>query len=97
VGSVGLVVREGLNSPRVLLVLFVLWVLAPFAALAWAMVKSARWPAAVRTALYVVVYGGLVAPPAGAARAAIYVMVPALSWALIIAAGVVTALASRGR
>src|SRR2546426_9004798 len=35
VGSVGLTLRAGRSTPRLLLVLFVLWVLSPFVALAW--------------------------------------------------------------
>ena len=45
VGSVGLMLRAGRSTPRLLLVLFVIWVLSPFVALAWAnMVSSVgRW------------------------------------------------------
>ena len=40
-GSLGLMLRAGQRSPRLLLVLFTIWVLSPFVALVWAnMVRS---------------------------------------------------------
>ena len=42
VGSVGLTLRAGRDTPRFLLVLFVIWVLSPFVALTWANVASQR-------------------------------------------------------
>ena len=50
--SLGSMLRAGRRTPRFLLVLFVIWVLAPFAALAWANMVSTRWSAITRTTLY---------------------------------------------
>ena len=53
VGSVALMFRSIHRNPsRLLIVIFVLWVLTPFAALAFADVMSARLPRRVRAALY---------------------------------------------
>jgi hypothetical protein len=75
VGSLGLMFRADQYTPGFLLVLFVIWVLSPFVALAWANVLSKRWPVLMRAALYGVTflitlgslafYGKLVLPPAG--------------------------------
>jgi hypothetical protein len=99
-GSVGLMLRAGRRTPRFLLVLFVIWVLSPFVALAWAGVVSKRWPVPARVTLYCValvlalgslaIYGGLVSPPAGSARAFVFVAVPPISW-LLMAIAVPTA------
>ena len=73
VGSIGLMLRADQRTPRFLLVLFFIWVLSPFVALAWANVVSKRWPVLTRAALYGVTlvitlgslafYGKLVLPP----------------------------------
>jgi hypothetical protein len=86
VGSVALTLRAGKSSPRLLLVLFVLWVLSPFAALAWANIVSIRWADLTRTTLCGVtliitlgslaIYSGFVSPPAGSAHAFVFVVVP---------------------
>lgn len=91
-GSVGLTLRAGRGAPRLLLVLFVIWVLSPFVALAWANTVSRRWPGLSRAALYCVtlvitlsslaVYGGVVSPPAGSPRAFVFIVVPLGSWLL---------------
>src|SRR5450432_3739404 len=52
VGSVGLMLSAGRSTPRFLLVLFVIWVLSPFVALAWANVVSRRWSSLTRVTLY---------------------------------------------
>jgi hypothetical protein len=107
VGSVGLMLRAGRNTPRLLLVLFVIWVLSPFVALAWANVTSQRWSRPTRVALYcvtlvltlasLVIYGGLIKRPAGTANAFVFVAVPPASWALIAIAVALAALLSRPR
>jgi hypothetical protein len=53
VGSVGLLRHAQEHPPPLLVVLFVIWVMAPFAALAVANIVSTRWPRAVRLTLYV--------------------------------------------
>ena len=92
-GSVGLTLRASERAPRFLLVLFIIWVLSPFAALAWANLVSRRWLAHTRVALYGVtlvivlrslaIYGGVVSPPAGSPHAFIFVAVPPVSLLLM--------------
>ena len=50
--SLVLLLRAGERTPPLLLVLFVGWVLSPFAGLALASVLSKRWSAPTRTALH---------------------------------------------
>ena len=52
VGSAGLMLRRGQRTPRFLLVLFTIWVLSPFVALAWANMVSKRWSVLTRATLY---------------------------------------------
>src|SRR5690242_2091768 len=89
--SLALFFRAGSNS-RLLIVLFVGWISAPYLALGWANLVSTRWRALTRTTLYCVTllitlgslayYGGLILPPAGSARAFVFVMLPLVSWIL---------------
>lgn len=105
VGSVSLMLRAGRRTPRLLLVLFVIWVLSPFVALAWADIVSKRWSVLTRATLYCVTlvltlgslatYGGLVLPPAGSPRAFVFVLVPPVSWALLTIVVPIAALLSR--
>jgi hypothetical protein len=105
VGSVGLMLRAGRNPPRLLLAGFVVWVLSPFAALAWAHSASKRWAAVTRAALDCVtlvitlgslaIYGGLVAPPTGSRPAFVFVAVPPASWVLMAVVVGIAALISR--
>ncbi|HEV8482076.1 MAG TPA: hypothetical protein VGV87_00850 [Blastocatellia bacterium] len=87
VGSLGLMLRAGQRTPRLLLVLFIIWVLSPFAALIWANMVSKRWSVVTRATLYCVtlvialgslaIYGELVVlKPAGSANAFLFVIVP---------------------
>jgi hypothetical protein len=104
VGSVGLMLNAGRNTPRFLLVLFVIWVLAPFGALAWANVISERWTILTRTTLYCVtliialgslaIYGELVSPPEGSPHAFVWVVTPPASWLLFVIAVPIAALIS---
>jgi hypothetical protein len=92
-GSVGLMLQAGGRTPRLLLVLFVIWALSPFVALGWANMVSTRWSAITRATLYGVtllitigslaIYGGLVSPPAGSPGAFVFVIVPPASWLLV--------------
>src|SRR5713226_4949856 len=50
-GSVGLMLRAG-HPPLFLRVLFLIWVLSPFAALLLADMVSKRWPVLTRATLY---------------------------------------------
>ena len=102
-GSVGLMFRASQHPPRVLLVLFTIWVLSPFVALLWAILVSKRWSVATRMTLYwttlivtlgsLAIYGDLVhVKPAGAANAFLWVIVPPVSWAF---AAIVVSMAAR--
>jgi hypothetical protein len=94
VGSLGLMLRAGRSTPRLLLVVFVIWVLSPFVALAWANRVSKRWSVLTRATLYCVtlvitlgslaIYGELVVvKPPGSANAFLFVVVPPASWVLM--------------
>lgn len=108
VGSLTLMLRAGQRTPRFLLVLFIIWMLSPFAALAWAIVVSTRWALLTRVTLYGVtlvvalgtlaVYGDVVSvKPAGSPNAFLWVLVPPASWVLIVSVVSIAALRSRRR
>jgi hypothetical protein len=93
VGTILLFFRASERTPPLLIVLFLLWLLSPFAVLAWAHIRSPRWSAATRLALYGVtlvialgslaIYGNLIAiTRQGAPKAAPFVIVAPLSWLL---------------
>ena len=106
VGSAGLMLRRGQRTPRFLLVLFTIWVLSPFVALAWANMVSKRWSVLTRATLYSVtvvitlgslaIYGDVVvvAPP-GSANAFVFVAVPPASWLFMTIVVPIAALISR--
>jgi hypothetical protein len=95
VGSVGLTLHAGWrkDSPRVLLALFAIWVLSPFAALVVANIVSKGWPVITRATLYSVmliltlgslaIYGDVALGPPRAKTAFVFVVVPPASWLLI--------------
>ena len=105
VGSTGLMLRAGQRTPRLLLIVFVIWVLSPFMALAWANKLSERWSVATRATLYCVMlvvtlgslatYGELVARPPESANAFWFVLVPPVSWLLTAMVVPIAALISR--
>jgi hypothetical protein len=106
VGSVGLMLRAGQRSPRLLLVLFTIWVLSPFVALAWANVVSRRWSVLTRATLYGVtlvvtlgslaLYGDVVKVTSpGSPNAFVFVVVAPGSWVLMTVAVAIAALVSR--
>lgn len=107
IGALGLMLRAGRNTPRFLLVLFFIWVLSPFAALAWANIVAKRWSALTRTTLYCVtlvismgslaIYGAAVMQAAGSPRATVFVVVPPGSWLLMAIAVSTAAFVSRRR
>lgn len=89
-GSVALMLRAGRRTPRFLLVLFTVWVLAPFVALLWANMVSKRWSVVTRATLYCVtlivalgslaIYGELVdLRPSGSPNAFLFVAIPPAS------------------
>ena len=108
VGSLGLMLRAGRSTPRLLLVVFVIWILSPFVALAWANRVSKRWSVLTRATLYCVtlvitlgslaIYGELVVlRPAGSANAFLFVVVPPGSWLLMAIVVPIAAFISRRR
>ncbi len=106
-GSVGLMLRAGQRTPRLLLVLFFFWVLSPFVALVLAHVVSKRWSVLTRATLYSVmlvvslgslaIYGYDALRPRKAQAAFWYVLVPPASWLLIAIVLPVAALISGRR
>ena len=106
-GSLGLMLRAGRRTPRLLLFLFVIWVLSPFVALAWANIVSKRWSVLTRATLYCVtlvitlcslaIYGNVVLPPAASPRAFAFVVVPPGSWLLMTIVVPIAAFISRRR
>jgi hypothetical protein len=94
VASEILVIRARGRTQHLLSAIFVIWILLPYAALAWANVVSKRWTAPVRISLYCMTllivlgslafYGRLISPPAGSPHAFVFVMGPLASWALML-------------
>ena len=108
VSSVGLLLRAGQHSPRLLLILFVIWVLAPFVGLLWASRVSRGWSVATRMTLYcvgivvalasVTIYAGLVSiRPSGAGNAFPWVLVPPVSVVVVTAAIAIASYVGAGR
>ena len=94
VGSIGLMLRAGHRNPsRVLLVLFAIWVLSPFVALALGNAVSQGWSGLTRATFYSVtlvvtasslaIYGEVALGPPRTKTAFAFVVVPPASWLLI--------------
>ena len=109
-GSVTFLLQAGRrNSSLVLLVaLFSLWVLSPFVALLWGILRSDRFTETVRSTLYRLAIGvALVSlaiysrvidlKPAGSPNTFLFVAVPPLSWLMIAVVMSIAALRSRKR
>ena len=107
VGSVGLTLYTGRgNSSRFLMILFVLWVLAPFLGLALADRISKQWAVVTRATLYCVmlvltvgplaIYADVAFGPPRAQTAFAFLVVPLVSW-LMMAVVVPTAAWILGR
>ena len=106
-GAVCLMLMSGLHPPVLLVVLFIGWVLAPFAALVFANLVSRRWSIVTRYTLYsatlviavcsLAIYGYVLFRPPVSQPAFPYVAVPVGSWLFIAIALPVAALISRGR
>ncbi|SRR6266436_2701227 len=105
VGSVGLMFWVGHRNPsRVLLFLFLIWVLAPFVGLLLADMISKCWSIITRTTLYSVMlilalgslacYGDVVLRPRPQA-AFTFLVVPPVSWLLMTIVVAIAALISR--
>jgi len=107
-GSFGLMLYAGRNNDYlVLMILFTVWVLAPFIALIFANLAYKRWSVLARTALYrvmlVIALGSLAIyiedalGPQGARGAFVFVAVPLGSLLLIAIVFAIAALMSRRR
>ena len=106
-GTLTLFLRAGQRTPRLLLVLMGIWVLAPFIALSLAHRLSKRWSTATRQTLHVVtlvialgslaIYIDDAIGHRTAHAAFVWVMVPPASWLLAVIAVVMAALVSRQR
>jgi len=103
-GSIGLWFHASQHPPLLIVVLFVIWVLSPFAALLLADVVSKRWSVLTRAALHsvmLVVTAGSLANyvydtlrPRKAQAAFWYVLVPPASWLLIAIVVLIAAIIS---
>jgi hypothetical protein len=104
-GCVGLTLWSGRrNESRILLVLFALWVLSPFMAVALANVVSKSWSVVSRatldgvtlvlTLVSLAMYGDVHLRPAAKPNAFVFIVVPAASWLIIAIAVAVAALIS---
>ena len=99
--SVGLTLWVGRRNPsRVLMALFVIWVLSPFAALLWADMVSKSWSISSRTTLCSVMlvlalssmalYGDVVLRPPRSTPASRFLLVPLGSWLVMVIAAVIS-------
>ena len=99
--SVGLTLWVGRRNPsRVLMALFVIWVLSPFAALLWADMVSKSWSISSRTTLCSVMlvlalssmalYGDVVLRPPRSTPASRFLLVPLGSWLVMAIAAMVS-------
>ena len=89
-GSLYCMFRIGTRTPVLLLIMFIGWVLLPFAVLLLLQQAASAWPASRQAALYgvmllvsvvaLVVYGVVVFGPPRAKPAAMFLVVPLLSW-----------------
>jgi hypothetical protein len=106
VGTVVMLLRAGQRTPRLLLVIFIVWVLSPFVALGWANVVSKRWSVLTRATLYSVTLLLTLGTPViyadviplrrpGSANALLFVVVPPASWMLMTIVVSIAALVSR--
>jgi hypothetical protein len=108
VGSLGFMFYVGRRQRSVpLVLLFTLWVLSPFAALAWADVMSTQWSAAMRAAVYalmivvsvgsLLIYGPVAFGPPRPQPASFFLLTPPASWLLMAMAMGVVSVMFRGR
>ena len=107
-GSVSFLLQAGRRNTSLifLVVLFSIWVLSPFIALAWAILKSDRFPEMVRSTLYgatiglalvsLAIYSRLIdVKPVGSPNTFLFVAVPPASWVVIAIVMAMAALRSR--
>lgn len=105
VGSLALTLYTGRNNKSFLLiVLFFIWILSPFLALLVANVFAKRWSDLFRMILYslmiilplgsLVAYSGVLSP-IGAKPAGVFLIVPLVSWLLIVIVILLAAIMAR--
>ena len=108
VGSVGFTLRAGQRNPsRLLIALFVLWVLSPFIAMLFGSFLFKDWQALTRRTLQSValilslvslaIYGWVALGPPRTKTAFVFLVVPPLSWLLMVLAVSVATFISRRR
>jgi hypothetical protein len=106
VGSVGLLLHHGRHNPsRLLMILFTLWVLAPFVILAAANAFSKRWTVLVRATLHsltlgitlasLAIYAKVAMDPPRAQGAFVFVAIPPVTCLLIAIVVAIAAQISR--
>jgi cytochrome bd-type quinol oxidase subunit 2 len=106
-GSVGLFLRAGQRTPRLLLAVMAIWMLSPFLALGWADTISKRWTSLTKVTLHVLmivvalasllVYGDDALGHRRAQAAFVYVILPPVSWLVIATTLAIAAYISRIR
>jgi hypothetical protein len=100
-GSIGFMLYAGRRNPsRILVLLFAVWVLSPFAAAVLAWANSERWSAFTRSVLYgamlavalvpLCIYGTVALGHKRAKVGFVFLVVPLLSW-LVLAIAVLLA------
>jgi hypothetical protein len=104
-GSIALLLHAKQHPPPLLVVLFIIWVLAPFAVLGIAQLVSKRWAPGTQATLYMVtffvaiasllIYGDDALYHRTAHPAFVYVAVPPASWLLGAIAVSIAALKAR--
>jgi hypothetical protein len=92
-GSVGIMLSIASNTPPLLLILFLGWVISPFAALIFAnIVRESRFVPARPALTYLTLFVAVVSPgvyayvvfgPPRSTRAPVWLIVPGLSWLII--------------
>jgi len=104
-GSLWFMFYAGRNNPSFfLMALFVIWVSSPFVALRVAHIISKRWTTPVRLTTYclifvltigsLVTYSGALSPP-GTKPAFVFLVIPLISWLLILSIIPIAVLRSR--
>lgn len=93
------------HPPTVLAVMFIGWVTSPFAAIAAGLLLAPRWPrwpsrplyvmAVIVTAGALAAYSHLIPMPAGSRPAAVFLIVPFVSWLLLLAGLALAAVLTR--
>ncbi len=107
VGSLGLIFNAGRNQKSfILMALFVIWDVSPFAGLFFADMFSKNWSPLTRVSLYclmivvttvcLVAYSGVLNPPE-TKNAFMFLVVPGASWLLMVTVIPIVALISRKR